>query len=181
MKGEEDDNASSADVVVPLPDAEALLALRALKGSVLNGFANTSVKASLIGGFALASMRGTYDFDSETDKALYLCNFFAVHLCTCSALTAAYLYHTVNGADPSDVPAWRAAHPYLPLLPLAKFFGGTGLYLIGVILWSWRDLEGVSGMQWGCLVFGVTSMLSAVGTILYIAVAGSVPRTAPAE
>ena len=115
------------------------------KEVVLNDVTNTGVMAALVGGFALSCVQaGHYDHaNSNVDNISYLLLIFAVHACTCSALTSALLYRTVNSMPESDVPPWAATTPawMMLLMPMAKFGMGTASYIISVIFTSFHSLE----------------------------------------
>jgi hypothetical protein len=51
---------------------------------------NTAVMAALVGGFALGNL--SLSGPDTIDKWIYLLTCFAVHACTCSAVTSAVLY-----------------------------------------------------------------------------------------
>ena len=55
-----------------------------------NEMQNSCVMAALIGGFALSSLAAPHP-DERLDKWIYLLAYIAVHACTCSALTSAFL------------------------------------------------------------------------------------------
>ena len=82
------------------------------KETVLNDVTNTGVMAALIGGFALSCLQST-DFrldehdHSTLDEIIYVLLVFAVHACTCSALTSAFLYRQ---ARPHAVTAAARSH-----------------------------------------------------------------------
>eukprot|EP01063_Lacrimia_lanifica_P030079 TRINITY_DN4724_c0_g1_i1.p1 TRINITY_DN4724_c0_g1~~TRINITY_DN4724_c0_g1_i1.p1 ORF type:complete len:267 (+),score=77.50 TRINITY_DN4724_c0_g1_i1:86-802(+) len=140
-------------------------------GRILNDFANTGVMAALIGGFSLGSMQATeaYQFGRELDKGIYILNFLAVHLCTCSAITSAVLYRCANSmADPEHVVQWHGRHWMLMMLPWGKFFIGALCYLVGVVLWSYRDLEGHDFSQYACTAFGAMTATVGAGTAAYV-------------
>ena len=104
------------------------------KECVLNDITNTGVMAALIGGFALSNVQATTtEFEPGTaaiDSATYLLTLLAVHACTCSALTSALLYRTVNAMGPLQVPPWAHRNWVLLLMPMAKFGMGTAAYII---------------------------------------------------
>lgn len=118
---------------------------------------------ALIGGFALASLQST-DFVPDTlGRAIYMTSFLGVHGCTCAAVTTALLGRRANLLkDDEEAAAWAAAHPWLLLLPFAKFMVGCGAYLISVLLISWRDLAG-DGTQLVALFIGAGSVSVTAG------------------
>merc|ERR1711881_299375 len=76
---------------------------------ISNDVLNTSVMAALVGGFALGNLSAPSS-ESSFDVAIYMTSFIAVHACTCSALTSAFVYRTVNNMEDSHVEAWATKH-----------------------------------------------------------------------
>jgi hypothetical protein len=140
------------------------------KECVLNDITNTGVMAALIGGFALSNVQATItEFEPGTaaiDSATYLLTLLAVHACTCSALTSALLYRTVNAMGPLQVPPWAHRNWVLLLMPMAKFGMGTAAYIIAVLLGSFRTLEQVPGSQAIALAIGIGSLSTVVMTVV---------------
>jgi cytochrome bd-type quinol oxidase subunit 2 len=94
------------------------------KEIVTNDIANTGTVAALVGGFALSTMQGGHAYDLEesyTDNFSYLLLVFAVHACTCSALTSCILYRHINFMPDSAVPEWSSRNYMLLVMPFAKF------------------------------------------------------------
>ena len=127
------------------------------------------MSAALIGGFALSNLQNSV-IDSDAPEMLsiiiYCLSCFAVHACTCSALTSAILYGRINFLDDSTVEAWgvRPLNKMVLSMPLAKFAMGCASYIISVILLSSKDLEGIDGARTFCLIVGIMSMMSVVMT-----------------
>lgn len=86
---------------------------------VLNDVTNTGVMAALIGGFALSCLQSTdfrlnEDEYSTVDEIIYLLLVFAVHACTCSALTSALLYREANlKEDGATIARWATKYKIL--------------------------------------------------------------------
>ena len=93
---------------------------------------------------------------------MYIMSCFAIHGCTCSCLTSAFVYRTLNVMDDADALAYAARHKWLLRLPFIKFVMGCFAYLITVILLSWQSLEGeeYKVARIITLVIGVMSMSS---------------------
>ena len=140
------------------------------KECVLNDITNTGVMAALVGGFALSNVQATTtEFEPDTatiDSATYLLTLFAVHSCTCSALTSALLYRTVNAMGPSQTPPWAQRNWVMLLMPMAKFSMGTAAYIIAVLLGSFRTLEQVPGSQAIAMAIGLGSLSTVVLTVV---------------
>jgi hypothetical protein len=84
-----------------------------------NDMMNTSVMATLIGGFALNSLTPP---TSEIDQAIYALSYVAVHACTCSALTSAFIFRVVNKMEVRRVQHWHMRNiPFCSLLYLMYF------------------------------------------------------------
>lgn len=128
---------------------------------------NTSVMSAIIGGFALSNLQqGGYEFEEGLHLAIYLFSFGAVHACTCSALTSAFVYRHVNNLPEAKLLAWSVKYWWLPYLPLGKFAMGCVSYMISVILISYRDLEMFASWQIAALVFGIMSMSMVFLTVI---------------
>lgn len=135
-----------------------------------NDMINTGVSAALIGGFALSNLQSlTIDKDDANwlPTVVYCLSCFAVHACTCSALTSAILYGRVNFLDDSSIETWgaRSLNKMVLSMPLIKFSMGCASYIISVIILSFHDLAGIDGAQAFCLTVGVMSMMSVVLTV----------------
>jgi hypothetical protein len=119
---------------------------------------NTGVIAALIGGFAL-----TNSWEMNIDRTLvasasYVLAIIAVHACTCSALTSAFIYRTLTISDEDKAVVWMQQHPWLASLPIGKFVFGTLCYLVSVILVSWKELSGEGSARLVTLMVGILSV-----------------------
>ena len=127
---------------------------------------NTAVMAALIGGFALTNM--TISGTTTLEMVVYTMSCFAVHACTCSALTSALLYRTAVRLEDEAVPKWAADHKFLLSLPLQKFGMGCVAYLGSVIVVSFKDLSASQPFQLACLAIGIMSMSTVFVTVAVI-------------
>lgn len=136
------------------------------KTTVLNDITNTGVMAALVGGFALSSVQsGSFDHEgSDMDNVAYLMLIFAVHACTCSALTSALIYRSVNIKSDSEVPPWSIANWMILMMPMGKFGMGCASYIISVIFMSWRSLEVAPTSRAVALAIGLGSMSTGADT-----------------
>lgn len=144
---------AAAETVVSVVDRERLCC----------DILNTSVMGALVGGFALSNMQSDIG-ETLLENVIYLCSCLAVHACTCSCLVSALLYRVAVLMNEDDVPTWVQEHKILLKLPLIKFGMGCVSYLLSVILISWRDLDHSARFQVACLIIGVGSMSSCLGT-----------------
>ena len=130
---------------------------------------NTAVMAALVGGFALGNM--TISGDTTMEMIVYTLSCFAVHACTCSALTSALLYRVAVRMKDEAVAKWAAEpkHKFLLSLPLMKFGMGCVSYLASVIVLSYKDLSSSTIFRLICLVIGVMSMSTVFITVGVIA------------
>ena len=128
-----------------------------------NDALNTGVAATLIGGFALGNM------DISYGVAIYILSSIAVHACTCSCLTSAFIYRTMNVMHDDDALAWAARHSWLLKMPFLKFVMGCGCYLATVIVLSWEALAPHAAARYATLAIGVLSMSSVGVTHLILA------------
>ena len=80
-------------------------------------------------------------------------------MCTCSALTSAFIYAAINQMEDAAVEHWHKKYKSVLMLPMMKFVGGVMCYMVSVIMTSWRDLEGDDMAQNIALVIGVMSVL----------------------
>ena len=137
------------------------------KEIVLNDITNTGVMAALIGGFALGNVQnGDFNVnESVVDTIDYLLLIFAVHSCTCSALTSAILYRVVNAKGDDAVPPWAARNHILLLAPMAKFGMGCSAYILSVLFSSFRTLHEVPIPQAIALFIGISSFATVLATI----------------
>lgn len=134
-----------------------------------NDVLNTSVMAALIGGFALNFLQSKYEFsESNVDMAIYVLSVIAVHACTCSALTSAFVYRTVNNLHDDEVAEWAKKYHLIVKMPLMKFSMGCFSYMVTVVLRSFRDLEGFDVWCFFCMGVGLMSMSSVVGVVFVL-------------
>merc|ERR1711934_120964 len=138
---------------------------------------NTAGVATLLGGFALGSMRGNAPTtDDGIDLAIYLTAFLSVHLCTCAALMSLMLFREANGLRSTDLAVWaeKSWSAYLLPIPLIKVLFGAVSYLLNALLISYRDLDGppnsantftgAEGLKWFATVFGSMTVASVIMT-----------------
>ena len=145
---------------------------------VCNDTMNTGVTAALVGGFALGNIQTDLtDSATDLDIAIYVANVFAVHACTCSALTSALLYRCVNRMNDDDVEEWAVKNKLILSLPYAKFGMGCFVYLLSVLLLSWRALS--PAMPWRAVATGIgaMSMLSCVVVAMVLQLGWDLPRS----
>ncbi|CAD7932147.1 unnamed protein product [Amoebophrya sp. A25] len=134
-----------------------------------NDVLNTSVMAAIIGGFALSNLQQSgYDYEDSLHLAIYVCSFIAVHACTCSALTSAFVYRSVNNMPEARLEDWAVRNKWLPYLPLGKFAMGCLSYMLSVILISYRDLDGKTTWQMVTLLVGLMSMSMVFATVGFL-------------
>mmetsp|Transcript_42456 Transcript_42456/g.131489 ORF Transcript_42456/g.131489 Transcript_42456/m.131489 type:complete len:214 (-) Transcript_42456:120-761(-) len=136
---------------------------------VLNDVVNTGVMAALVGGFALGNMRDDLIDGSALGVWIYSLAVFAVHACTCSALTSAMLYRLANRMDDEAAVAWAADRVWLLRLPLAKFGVGCLGYLLSVLLLAFRALEPHAAACFLSLAAGVMGACTVLTTAGYLA------------
>jgi len=142
--------------------------------------ASTTVMSTLLGGFALASQRKNVPTtDDALDTAIYMTAMIAVHACTCAALMSMLLHREANGLHEDEVTEWatKSRAALLLRVPLTKVMIGGLIYLINVLLISWRDLSapptgntftGNDGAKYAALVIGAMSSASVVITTVFI-------------
>lgn len=121
-----------------------------------NDSLNTSVIAALVGGFALGSLQepGSHSLD----RWVYLSAYVAVHACTCSALTSAFIYAAANRMEDAAVRPWADRVGFWLRVPMMKFIAGCMCYMTSVILASYRDLGDSGHHRSVALLIGVLSM-----------------------
>ena len=130
---------------------------------------NTGVIAALLGGFALTnSWEMELRPNSAVDSVMYVLAILAVHACTCSALTSAFLYRALTCNDPKLAVLWMRKHPFLAKLPYTKFVVGTLAYIVSVILIAWKELSEEYVARIITLVIGVMSACVAALTIGFV-------------
>jgi hypothetical protein len=124
---------------------------------------NTGVIAALVGGFALTNSWEMESGGTLIDNSSYILSIIAVHACTCSALTSAFIYRTLTISDEDKAVLWMQQYPWIGSLPIGKFVFGTLCYLASVILVSWNELSGEGlAPRLVTLIVGILS----VGTVL---------------
>lgn len=135
-----------------------------------NAQLNSSVAAALIGGFAYTNIQGHEKVIEENflDMAIYILSVIAVHACTCSCLASAFLYQKLNGLSDADVSIWANSEQLLLKVPLVKFVLGIVLYLLSVILMSWRDLAESTLARYIALAFGIMGIIFVFTTAGYV-------------
>ena len=154
---------NSAEDIVPADEIEAE------RERIKNDVANTSVMAALVGGFALSSLQRDFNFETrDLDAMIYVCCCLATHACTCSALTSAFVYRSVNNLPAPALLKWTRKYQFIIRLPLMKFVCGSLAYLLTVILNSWEDLQPVTTARWMALMVGAGGMSTAVLTTALI-------------
>mmetsp|Transcript_21527 Transcript_21527/g.54240 ORF Transcript_21527/g.54240 Transcript_21527/m.54240 type:complete len:215 (-) Transcript_21527:477-1121(-) len=144
-----------------------------LREKICNDVLNTSVMAAIVGGFALSNMQQTSEpFPADVKAlqlAIYVCSFLAVHACTCSALTSAFVYRHVNNmADEERLARWVNKYEKIVMLPLAKFGMGCLSYMLSVILISYKELEFLDVWRFLCLGIGLMSMSMVFVTVFVL-------------
>mmetsp|Transcript_85354 Transcript_85354/g.164339 ORF Transcript_85354/g.164339 Transcript_85354/m.164339 type:complete len:165 (-) Transcript_85354:1-495(-) len=144
-----------------------------------NDVLNTSVMAALIGGFAFSNLQSLesplrVDDPPPLDTAIYMFNVVAIHLCTCSCLTSAFLYKIINKLNDEIVLEWSQSMPWRFILPmpLSKFVVGCLFYLISVVLLSWRDLEFAGPSRQIAMAIGIGSVLMVCMTATLVVLKG---------
>mmetsp|Transcript_3614 Transcript_3614/g.6379 ORF Transcript_3614/g.6379 Transcript_3614/m.6379 type:complete len:178 (-) Transcript_3614:42-575(-) len=135
-----------------------------------NDMVNTGVMAALIGGFALGNLQVPKEGDKHEGitTGIYLMACFAVHMCTCSALSSAFIYRIVNKLDDDSVEAWAKKFKLLLPVPLMKFVMGTVCYMMSVVLISYRDLENTPATKWIAFIFGIMGIIMVFGTFFIL-------------
>jgi hypothetical protein len=140
---------------------------------LLNDLSNTGVATALVGGFALGSL------DIDRGAIVYMLALMAVHLCTCSALTSALCFRTINMMSDQDAVVW-AKKKKCPIgilqIPLLKFGAGTICYVSSVMVRSYNELSiledgggGFPGIRWwgSSLGAGSVMMMIMAAVMLY--------------
>ena len=129
---------------------------------------NTGVIAALLGGFALTNAWEMETSGTIIDTVMYVLAIVAVHSCTCSALTSAFIYRTLTCNDPEKAVLWMEKHSFVASLPFSKFVIGTLAYLASVILVAWKELAEEYEARVVTLVIGVTGVSLAIGTLCFL-------------
>jgi len=136
---------------------------------VLNDVVNTGVMAALIGGFALGNLQDSFVDGTTLGTLIYVCSVFSVHACTCSALTSALLYRKINGMSEEATSAWAAKRGFILIMPIMKFGMGCVVYLVSVLLLSYRALESNTVARYIALGIGIMSMSTVFMTVALLA------------
>ena len=135
---------------------------------VCNDQMNTGVVAALIGGFAYESLRDGINDGTQLDKIIFMMSLVAVHACTCSCLCSVFLYQKANGLQEPHLTNWVKSNTLLFQIPLLKFSGGCVVYLISVILVSYKHLQGENLSSTIAMVIGIMSVCMVFATIGYV-------------
>mmetsp|Transcript_12836 Transcript_12836/g.30008 ORF Transcript_12836/g.30008 Transcript_12836/m.30008 type:complete len:213 (+) Transcript_12836:166-804(+) len=131
---------------------------------------NTSVISALVGGFSLTNSWELERDGGLLDTVTYLLAIVAVHFCTCSALTSAFLYRSLTRSDPDRAVVWMEKHPIMARMAHCKFVVGVLCYLASIVLVAWKELRFQAYAQVVAVVVGATSCIMAVGTFLFLAI-----------
>ena len=152
------------------------------RDQVMNDIMNTSVMAALVGGFALSNMDSSaWRFDSHLDTTLYVLTTVAVHACTCSALTSAFVYRHLNNMDEDGFVFWYASkfNKMICKAPLIKFVMGVIAYMTSVIVKTWIQGDGFFHVQIMTSGIGVMSVMSALSIMLELQRGHQMPKKRP--
>lgn len=131
---------------------------------------NTGVISALIGGFSLTNSWELARNGTMLDTVTYVLAIVAVHACTCSAITSAFLYRTLTCSDPEKAVLWMEKHSTLASFPHGKFVIGTLCYLASVVLVAWKELAEENEARIFTLAIGVTSCSAAIGTFFLLTI-----------
>ncbi len=129
---------------------------------------NTGVIASLLGGFALTNSWEMDNSGSLLDTSTYVLAIIAVHSCTCSVLSSAFLYRSLTKSDPQEAVRWMESHTTIRSLPFFKFVVGTVAYMTSVILVALKELEGVPPAKHFTFIAGILGICSSLGVLTYL-------------
>lgn len=129
---------------------------------------NTGVIAALVGGFSLTNSWELELEGTTIDTITYVLAIIAVHSCTCSALTSAFLYRSLTRSDPEEAEAWMEKHYWIANMPFAKFVIGTMAYLASVILVALKELVEVYEAQLFTMAVGLMGCCVSLGTLTYL-------------
>jgi hypothetical protein len=141
------------------------------RDKLMNDMVNTGVMGALVGGFALGNLTShELSTDVALDNVIYIMNVMAVHACTCSALTSAFVYRHINYLDEKEACELAKTWSFLMMLPIGKFAMGCISYMVSVLLLTHRHLNGP--YQTMAVVIGVMSIFSVVGVALLLAMLG---------
>ena len=129
---------------------------------------NTGVVAALLGGFSLTNSWEMEMSGSVLDTVTYVIAIICVHVCTCSALTSAFLYRSLTISDPKEAVRWMDSHPTIASLPYLKFVGGVITYMASVILVAWKQLEDEPKAKQFTLFAGLCAVCSTLYVLVYL-------------
>ncbi len=129
---------------------------------------NTGVIAALVGGFSLTNSWEMEMGGSFIETVTYVLAIIAVHSCTCSALTSAFLYRSLTRSDPEAGVEWMEKHFIMANLPFTKFVMGTMAYLASVILVAYKEQVEEYQAQIFTLVIGVMGCCVSMGTLTFL-------------
>jgi len=134
--------------------------------------------AALIGGFALSSLQPPQM--NPLDRYIYFLAYASVHVCTCSALTSAFIYQKINVMEDAEFEEWIQPKIVQALLkaPMLKFIMGCMAYMASVILTSWRDLNAFSALQSLAFTLGIMSV-SSVWAVYFVLHCRKSPKVVP--
>ncbi len=129
---------------------------------------NTGVVAALLGGFSLTNSWEMEMSGSILDTVTYVIAIICVHVCTCSALTSAFLYRSLTISDPKEAVRWMDSHPTIASLPYFKFVAGVITYMASVILVAWKQLEDVPKAKQFTFFSGLCAVSSTFYVLVYL-------------
>ena len=129
---------------------------------------NTGVIAALLGGFALSNSWNIEIDGTIIGTVMYVLSIVAVHTCTCSALTSAFLFQTLTSSDPEKAVLWMEKHSFVASLPFSKFAVGATAYLASVMLVAFKGLAEEYAAQVITTVIGVSSFCIAIGMLCFL-------------
>lgn len=141
------------------------------RGPLREDLAKTMEVAALVGGFALGNMSTLQD-DEFVTLAIYVLSALAVHMCTCSCLMSAFLFHMVNGLHEDHIHEWSHKNKWLFRIPSGKFTVGCVFYLSSVILLAYRDLALHSFPRYLITTVGAMTVSTVFMSYWYIIVRG---------
>ena len=125
------------------------------------------------GGFAFGGLVQPAPDAPTLDLALYVVSCFAVHACTCSALTSAILFRVLHSLHDDEVDRWASSNKWLLRMPMIKFGMGCPAYLFSVILTSWSQLDDHQGAQLMAFAIGASSVSMVLATAFLVTVGPS--------
>ena len=135
---------------------------------ICNDQMNTGVVAALIGGFAYDALQGGIGEGTTLELIIYLLNLISVHACTCSCLCSVFLYQKANAVHDNEITPWVKNNSLLFSIPLMKFTLGCVLYLVAVILLTYKTLETHALSSVLALIIGIMSVCMVFATVLYL-------------